>query len=201
MIIADIIMSLYRRNANGGLNTPGGTRVRQAFKSPFRGNISSEASSNQQISPENSSKDLRTSCSALECKENSQMQNDRGKGSAHLTPRRHVLSKSHIARRTSQQGFSAPFRSPSRNTGQDQAQGSLDEQLATLKKQELELDNEITSLEELGLKTEELQVHIKNLHRYNEIKDAAQLVMGRLAELEGVTVKEMHEKYEISSSE
>lgn len=189
------------KNANGGLNTPGGSRVRQAFKSPFRGNVSSESNPNHPILPEDSSKDLKTSCSALELKENSQMQTKGGKGSANVTPKRHALSKSHIARRTSLQGFSAPFRSPSRNIGQDQAQGSLDEQLAALKKQELELDNEITSLEEQGLKTEELQVHIENLHRYNEIKDAAQLVMGRLAELEGVTVKEMHEKYEISSSE
>lgn len=192
-------MSFYRRNTNGGLNTPGGSRVRQAFKSPFRGKVSSESSPNQQtpenISPEDSSKDLKTSRSTLE----SQIQNDGGKGPAHITPKRHVLSKSNITRRTSQQSFCAPFRSPSRNAALDQAQVSLEEQLAELQKQELELDKEITSLEEQGLKTEELQVHIENLHCYNEIKDAAQLVMGRLAELEGVTVKEMHEKYEISS--
>ncbi|PVG03218.1 hypothetical protein CPB86DRAFT_810849 [Serendipita vermifera] len=37
--------------------------------------------------------------------------------------------------------------------------------------------------------------HIKLLHSYNESKDAAQILMGKLAVLQGVTVRQLHEKY------
>lgn len=36
---------------------------------------------------------------------------------------------------------------------------------------------------------------IKLLHEYNNIKDATQIVLGALANLEGVTIKQMHLKY------
>ena len=34
-----------------------------------------------------------------------------------------------------------------------------------------------------GLEEEELKVHIDKLHEYNEIKDVAQMVLGRLGEI------------------
>ena len=33
------------------------------------------------------------------------------------------------------------------------------------------------------------------LHEYNDIKDATQVVLGYLADLQGVTVKELHQKF------
>ena len=94
--------------------------------------------------------------------------------------------------------FSTPFRSPVCNDKVPQKSLSKEDELNCLIRREEELDKEISSLKDLGLEVEELQGHIKNLHEYNEIKDAAQIVLGRLAELEGVTVKEMHDKYGVT---
>ena len=48
---------------------------------------------------------------------------------------------------------------------------------------------------------EELGQHIDALHEYNEIKDATQAVLGRLAVIDGVTTKELHEKYGLTFCE
>ncbi|KAJ1837760.1 hypothetical protein LPJ70_005726, partial [Coemansia sp. RSA 2708] len=37
--------------------------------------------------------------------------------------------------------------------------------------------------------------NIDRLHRYNDIKDAAQTLFGKLAELKGQTVKEIYGEY------
>eukprot|EP00128_Syssomonas_multiformis_P008979 Colp12_sorted_trinity150504_noHs@30140 len=52
-------------------------------------------------------------------------------------------------------------------------------------------------LEELSqrYKEDELQAHITKMHEYNEVKDAAQEVLGRLATIQGVTVRELHETF------
>lgn len=39
--------------------------------------------------------------------------------------------------------------------------------------------------------------HISLLHEYNELKDAAQLVIGKLAAMKQVTVKQLHEDYNL----
>lgn len=67
--------------------------------------------------------------------------------------------------------------------------------LESLRQRENELDREIAELQSQGLSIDELDRQIDLLHRYNDIKDIAQTVMGRLAELESVTVKSLHEKY------
>ena len=38
-------------------------------------------------------------------------------------------------------------------------------------------------------------MHIKQLHSYNETKDLGQMLLGRLATLEGVTTKQLYEQY------
>ncbi|KAJ2455205.1 swi5-like zinc finger protein [Coemansia sp. RSA 2336] len=56
-------------------------------------------------------------------------------------------------------------------------------------------------LEESWLTVEEARQlndqHIDRLHRYNDIKDAAQKLFGKLAELKGKTVKEIYEEYQV----
>ena len=64
-----------------------------------------------------------------------------------------------------------------------------------LRLKEALLDQEIAELQSESLSIEELDRQIDLLHKYNDIKDVAQIVMGRLAELENVTVKSLHEKY------
>ena len=39
--------------------------------------------------------------------------------------------------------------------------------------------------------------YIDLLHRYNELKDAGQILLGKLAEIEGVTTKDMYERYSL----
>lgn len=56
-------------------------------------------------------------------------------------------------------------------------------------------------LEKLKKKVEERDEIMKALHRYNDIKDATQEVLGRLAILEGVTVAEMHRKYNLQETD
>ncbi|KAG8844931.1 hypothetical protein FRB91_002213 [Serendipita sp. 411] len=43
--------------------------------------------------------------------------------------------------------------------------------------------------------------HIKLLHSYNESKDAAQALIGKLAVATGTTVRELHQKYGLSSED
>ncbi|XP_076316307.1 DNA repair protein SWI5 homolog isoform X2 [Tachypleus tridentatus] len=54
------------------------------------------------------------------------------------------------------------------------------ERISLLEKRNQEIDLEIELLQSQGFKVEELQWHIDKLHEYNEIKDAAQCVLGRL---------------------
>ncbi|KAJ3728593.1 DNA repair protein [Lentinula raphanica] len=39
--------------------------------------------------------------------------------------------------------------------------------------------------------------HIKLLHRYNEAKDATQILIGRLANLKEITVRQIHKDLEL----
>jgi len=56
-------------------------------------------------------------------------------------------------------------------------------------------------LEKLNKRKNEKDEIMKALHKYNDIKDATQVVLGRLAILEGVTVAEMHRKYNLLESD
>lgn len=53
----------------------------------------------------------------------------------------------------------------------------------------------------LERKKKERDEIMKALHKYNEIKDATQKVLGRLAVIEGVTVAEIHRKYDLLESD
>jgi len=43
----------------------------------------------------------------------------------------------------------------------------------------------------------DMLAYIDLLHRYNELKDAGQILLGKLAEIEGVTTKDMYERYSL----
>lgn len=74
-------------------------------------------------------------------------------------------------------------------------------ELKLLQEREKNLDIEISSLEGEGYDIKELQVHIDKLHCYNDLKDTAQMVMGRLAEMEGSSLLHMHKKYGVDNIE
>ncbi|VVC41007.1 Mitochondrial distribution/morphology family 35/apoptosis,DNA repair protein, Swi5 [Cinara cedri] len=60
------------------------------------------------------------------------------------------------------------------------------------------LDIELKNLQE---KKKERDKIMKALHHYNDIKDTTQIVLGQLAILEGVTVAEIHRKYNLLESD
>lgn len=68
------------------------------------------------------------------------------------------------------------------------------EKYKSLKRKEAELDAEIASLESRGVSTD-LTPQMQALHRYNEMKDLTQFVLGYLATAKQTTVGELHERY------
>lgn len=65
-----------------------------------------------------------------------------------------------------------------------------------------ELENSLDiELETLKRKKQTRDEIINALHKYNDIKDATQEVLGRIAIVEGVTVAEIHRKYQLLDSD
>ncbi|XP_060572016.1 DNA repair protein SWI5 homolog [Ruditapes philippinarum] len=89
----------------------------------------------------------------------------------------------------------APFKSPFQKDAASRVSEG-DQQTVDLVKDKLKMvDKEIEDLKSQGMKEAELQIHIDKLHEYNEIKDVGQLVLGRLANLEGVRSKDLYDQY------
>ena len=91
-----------------------------------------------------------------------------------------------------------PLGSKKISTSSDTPQ-SLNSKLQGLLKQEKDIDDEISKLEQEGYCTSELDVHIDKLHKYNDIKDLTQKVLGKLAELDGVSVASLHTQFGLDS--
>lgn len=60
------------------------------------------------------------------------------------------------------------------------------------------LDIELETLKKRKREKDEIMIA---LHQYNDIKDVTQQVLGRLAVIEGVTVAEIHRKYNLLESD
>ncbi|KAH9493238.1 hypothetical protein Btru_020977 [Bulinus truncatus] len=75
------------------------------------------------------------------------------------------------------------------------SESQLQEQIEALKKTLQNKESEIQELTSAGYKESELQEHIDKLHEYNEIKDIGQMLMGRIAEIEGLQTKDLYERY------
>ncbi|KAI8741876.1 DNA repair protein SWI5 [Biomphalaria glabrata] len=104
-----------------------------------------------------------------------------------------------------QSSFKSPvtkqFKSPlnrSSDTPSTCTESQLQEQIETLRKTLAKTESEIEQLTALGYKEKELQEHIDKLHEYNEIKDVGQMLMGRIAEAEGLQTKDLYERYELN---
>lgn len=93
----------------------------------------------------------------------------------------------------SSKGANQQFKSPFQSGHAPRISASSDTGRMKVRLQNLQA--EIDSLKKEGLKEEELKTHIDKLHEYNEIKDVAQMVLGRIATLEGVRTKDLYAKY------
>lgn len=69
-----------------------------------------------------------------------------------------------------------------------------------LLKVEKRLDSELERLNEARRKTSATDT-MEQLHRYNDVKDATQIVIGAIARANGVTVASLHEKYDLPVDE
>ncbi|KFP48750.1 DNA repair protein SWI5, partial [Cathartes aura] len=74
-------------------------------------------------------------------------------------------------------------------------------EIKELKQKDLALDQEIAQLLSEGYSLEELEKHISLLHEYNDIKDAGQMLLGKLAVIRGVTTKELYPEYDLELSD
>ncbi|KAF8767221.1 DNA repair protein SWI5 homolog [Argiope bruennichi] len=108
-------------------------------------------------------------------------------------------SKRRSLRPSPSSSFKSPLITPEEKKISSQFENAS---LEDMKKAILELwqENEdlkkaIHELEEQGYEESQLKWYIDKLHEYNEIKDVAQMVMGRIAVLEQKTVREVHEDF------
>ncbi|NXV82658.1 SWI5 protein, partial [Atlantisia rogersi] len=74
-------------------------------------------------------------------------------------------------------------------------------EIEELKQKDLALDQEIAELLSEGYSLEELEKHISLLHEYNDIKDAGQMLLGKLAVIRGVTTKQLYPEYDLELSD
>ncbi|CAI9174880.1 unnamed protein product [Rangifer tarandus platyrhynchus] len=93
-------------------------------------------------------------------------------------------------------GVHHPVR-PSPKPGQADrvSEESLHLDIQKLKEKKDMLDKEITQLLSEGYSVDELEDHISQLHEYNDIKDVAQMLLGRLAVIRGVTTKDLYPEF------
>ncbi|XP_030317357.1 DNA repair protein SWI5 homolog [Calypte anna] len=108
-------------------------------------------------------------------------------------------------RRTPRRCGPAGFKSPVPSPGSCQLTGTSEEalryEIEELKQKDLALDKEIAQLLSDGYSLEELEKHISLLHVYNDIKDAGQMLLGKLAVIRGVTTKQLYPEYDLELSD
>ncbi|KAJ1078302.1 hypothetical protein K5549_016873, partial [Capra hircus] len=91
--------------------------------------------------------------------------------------------------------FRSPRPSPKPGQADRASEDSLQLDIQKLKEKKDMLDKEISQLLSEGYSVDELEDHISQLHEYNDIKDAAQMLLGRLAVIRGVTTKELYPEF------
>ncbi|XP_077986390.1 DNA repair protein SWI5 homolog [Glandiceps talaboti] len=108
---------------------------------------------------------------------------------------------SHSAKKGRRLGnFKSPFRnhdSTAFDVASVETAGSVHLDITKLNKKTSDLDKEIDALKDEGYREEELSVHICKMHEYNELKDTGQMLLGKLAELEGVPVRDLYKTFEL----
>ncbi|XP_019643523.1 PREDICTED: DNA repair protein SWI5 homolog [Branchiostoma belcheri] len=90
--------------------------------------------------------------------------------------------------------FKSPVRTPAAPLPpKDQA--SLAQEVEMLRMKEAGLKEQVERLQQEGYDEADLPECTRMLHRYNEMKDVGQMLLGRLATLEGVTMREMYQRF------
>uniref|UniRef100_A0A672UVL2 DNA repair protein SWI5 homolog n=4 Tax=Psittacidae TaxID=9224 RepID=A0A672UVL2_STRHB len=116
-------------------------------------------------------------------------------------PRAPLRRASGGGRRSGAAGFKSPIPSPRSCQPHGANEESLQYEIEELKQKDLALDQEIAQLLSEGYSLEELEKHISLLHEYNDIKDAGQMLLGKLAVIRGVTTKQLYPEYDLELSD
>ncbi|XP_051031787.1 DNA repair protein SWI5 homolog, partial [Phodopus roborovskii] len=97
--------------------------------------------------------------------------------------------------------FRSPCSSPSLEEDDEISEETLNSDIQKLKEKKEMLDKEISQLVKEGYRVGELEGHISLLHEYNDIKDVAQMLLGKLALTRGVTIKELYPDFGLDLSD
>ncbi|XP_033104184.1 DNA repair protein SWI5 homolog [Anneissia japonica] len=104
-----------------------------------------------------------------------------------------------VSRFSRKRSFKTTFKSPMKEvdsgTTKEEESDDVQQEITNLKKQVQLMKEEEDGLRKCGYKEEELQMHIEKLHEYNELKDTGQMLIGKIATLEGRTTKEMYAQF------
>ncbi|XP_038046569.1 DNA repair protein SWI5 homolog [Patiria miniata] len=111
-----------------------------------------------------------------------------------IFPSRHSLSGS-ARKRLKHDNFKSPVRVQTDSSKPTESKENLTKEVENLQQSAEELQAEIASLTNEGYCEEELQTHIEKMHEYNELKDTGQMLLGKIALVEGVTTKDLYERF------
>lgn len=90
---------------------------------------------------------------------------------------------------------SSSFKSPLMNRKAKNVNENIENVVNSLEDKLKVVEEEITILEKENHSINELDVIIKKLHDYNEMKDIAQELMGKIAFIKGATIREIHKDF------
>ncbi|XP_060068064.1 DNA repair protein SWI5 homolog [Ylistrum balloti] len=96
---------------------------------------------------------------------------------------------------------SSSFKSPLHNQASNQKKTVLSHpdvlrnEIKKLEETTKNVQKDIDSLKNSGFDVAELTTHMDMMHHYNEIKDVGQMVLGRIAELDGVRTRDLYKEY------
>lgn len=79
--------------------------------------------------------------------------------------------------------------------------GVTDESVLSLEKEIEKQESEIKELEKEGLSANDLSLYIDKLHKYNEIKDVGQMLLGRLALQQETTTSNLYSEFGLSNED
>ncbi|XP_060234751.1 DNA repair protein SWI5 homolog [Meriones unguiculatus] len=85
-----------------------------------------------------------------------------------------------------------PIRPSPKAAQADEIREESDSDLQKLKEKQGRLDREMTRLAADGYWVMALEDHLSLLHEYKDVKDVAQMLLGKLAVIRGVTTKDLY---------
>ena len=74
----------------------------------------------------------------------------------------------------------------------------LQKEVSDLEEKSVRNEQEIAALLAEGYEASELEKHIDALHKYNDMKDIGQMLIGKIATEKGVTTASLYDEFDLS---